>query len=111
MKGSSGAKPDTILGKLSHFKYEEYVEMDNDSVNQKMDEFDNESSIHADIGGMYTERKLAIVNDTEVDMNPHDFSDNQQAYIQLDNRLESDPGRFSSLSHSNTSQYETQTQA
>jgi hypothetical protein len=51
--------------------------MDNESVQQKnTDEFDNDSSIHADIGGMYTERKLATINDTEVDMNPHDFTDN-----------------------------------
>ena len=79
MKASSGSKPDTILSKLgnTHFKYDEYVEMDNESVQQKnTDEFDNDSSIHADIGGLYTERKLATINDTEVDMNPHDFTDN-----------------------------------
>ena len=79
MKASSGSKPDTILSKLgnTHFKYDEYVEMDNESVQQKnTDEFDNDSSIHADIGGMYTERKLATINDTEVEMNPHDFTDN-----------------------------------
>jgi len=79
MKASSGSKPDSILSKLgnAHFKYDEYVEMDNESLQQKnTDDFDNDSSIHADIGGMYTERKLATINDTEVDMNPHEFTDN-----------------------------------
>jgi hypothetical protein len=76
--------------------------MDNDSQ-VKTDE--NEQSIHADIGGMYTERKLQMVNDTENDMNPHEFSD-QQIYMKLDNRVETDSGRFSHLNQTGSSSYD-----
>jgi hypothetical protein len=84
--------------------------MDNDSVvNQKHTdgENDNEQSIHADIGGMYTERKLAMVNDTDVDMNPHEFHGENQIYIKLDNHLETDAGRFSNLNQTSSSNYES----
>lgn len=74
MKSSSGSKPETILGKLGHVqKYDEYEEMDNEEEGQAKNTDDNdENSIHADIGGMYTERKLGLINDTEAELHPED---------------------------------------
>ena len=56
------------------------------------------------MGGMYTERKLGLINDTEVEMHIHEFSAEQENYMKLDNRLESDVGRFSQLTSGNDSQ-------
>lgn len=52
---------------------------------------------------MYTERKLGLINDTEVEMHIHEFSAEQENYMKLDNRLESDVGRFSQLTSGNDS--------
>jgi len=77
MKSSSGSKPETILSKLGHVqKYEEYEEMENEEdVHAKNNDENEENSIHADIGGMYTERKLGMINDTEAELHPADVDD------------------------------------
>lgn len=36
---------------------------------------DGDNSIHADVGGQYTERKIALANDTDIDLHSHDHED------------------------------------
>lgn len=57
--------------------------MDNDSVlnSKNTDEIDNENSLQVDIGGMFTERKLGLINDAEHEMHPHEFSADHKSYI------------------------------
>ena len=57
--------------------------MDNDSVlnSKNTDEIDNDNSLQVEIGGMFTERKLGLINDAEAEMHPHEFSVDQKSYI------------------------------
>jgi hypothetical protein len=57
--------------------------MDNDSVlnSKNTDEIDNDNSLQVEIGGMFTERKLGLINDAEAEMHPHEFSADQKSYI------------------------------
>ena len=109
MKSSNGTKPESIISKFGQVqKYQAYEEMDNDGNERDEDEAEHENSIHADIGGQYTERKIALANDTEIEMHPQDNEEDndQQMYMKLDNRLESEAGRFSHLNQTD-SHYDT----
>lgn len=50
--------------------------MDNESiVNSKhTDELDHDNSLQVDMGGMYTERKLGLINETEGELHIHEYS-------------------------------------